>query len=411
MATSIHTKRNFAAFIWHALFLAFVSSFIDVNTVLSSFILYIGGSSIHVGILSAFFIGLPLITQFFFAGFLSGRQKKKPFLLAGIYLRVFALLGMGSTICFAAGSHFQLMLVMIFFWVGIFAVSGAFAGISYTDIIGKTFIGYQRKRFLIFKQFIMAAGMLVSALLVRQLVLIFPYPRNYMILFIAAAGLLFTAALGFLVIREKTAPAAEGQGMLAMLKIMPRMLKIDRNLRNYVLLLNFSSLGLTSIPFYVALPNALFGLERNQVGNFLVLQFVGMILSTVFWNRIAKSFQFKGIAYGFILIASLLPLSALFLVRQGIGVYQWIFLGAGVSIAAYKIFIDGILLEISTDTNRALYAGISGALSLSSALFPFLTGICIAVWGFTPIFVIMTPVLLCSVLFLSRIRCGNQAVI
>jgi len=43
-------KLNFYAFIWHALFLAFAATFIDVNTVLSSFVLNIGGSSVYVEI-------------------------------------------------------------------------------------------------------------------------------------------------------------------------------------------------------------------------------------------------------------------------------------------------------------------------------------------------------------------------
>jgi len=88
-------RWNFYAFIWHALFLAFAHTFIDVNTVLSSFVLNLGGSSVHVGILTGISIGLPMVTQLLFAGFLAGRARKKPFLLIGIYLRVLALFGMG----------------------------------------------------------------------------------------------------------------------------------------------------------------------------------------------------------------------------------------------------------------------------------------------------------------------------
>ncbi|MBW2296626.1 MAG: hypothetical protein JRF32_03330, partial [Deltaproteobacteria bacterium] len=88
------SRHNFIAFLWHALFLAFVTTFIDVNTVFSSLILKIGGTSIHVGVLTGIAVGLPLITQIFFAGFLAGRPRKKPFLLMGIYLRVLSLVGM-----------------------------------------------------------------------------------------------------------------------------------------------------------------------------------------------------------------------------------------------------------------------------------------------------------------------------
>jgi hypothetical protein len=50
MGNAVTYKLNFYAFIWHALFLAFAATFIDVNTVLSSFVLNIGGSSVHVEI-------------------------------------------------------------------------------------------------------------------------------------------------------------------------------------------------------------------------------------------------------------------------------------------------------------------------------------------------------------------------
>ncbi len=97
-------------------------------------VLNIGSSSVHVGMLTAIYIGLPMITQLLFAGFLAGRSRKKPFLLVGIYLRVLALTGMGYTLSISSASDSGRVLFMIFLWIGIFAVSGAFAGISYTDL-------------------------------------------------------------------------------------------------------------------------------------------------------------------------------------------------------------------------------------------------------------------------------------
>jgi ABC-type cobalamin transport system permease subunit len=131
MDNTFNYKRNFYAFIWHALFFAFVSTFIDVNTVLSSFLLNIGGSSVHVGILTAIYIGLPLITQFLFAGFLSGRSRKKPFLLAGIYLRVLALAGMGYTLSISSSSDLRGLLFMIFLWIGHLSVDFFYRRIFY----------------------------------------------------------------------------------------------------------------------------------------------------------------------------------------------------------------------------------------------------------------------------------------
>jgi len=400
-------KRNFFAFIWHALFLAFVATFIDVNTVLSSFILNIGGSGVHVGILTAIHIGLPLITQFLFAGFLSGRSRKKPFLLAGIYLRVLALAGMGYTLSISGSRDLAGILFMIFLWIGIFAVSGAFAGISYTDLMGKIFIGNQRKTLLIFKQFISATCMLISAIAVRHLIIAFPYPENYTVIFLTAALLLFIAAFGFLMIREESVEADHLSGMITIIKSIPRMLKSDKNLLNYILLINMASLGITIMPFYVVLSKSIYGLGRNQIGNFLLLQFLGMIISSLIWNWVAKHFKFKGIFCGHIIIGSLLPIVVIFLSRYGLGVYQWIFFIAGFSISAYTISLQGILLEISNNDNRAIYAGISGTLSLATAIFPLIAGILIESYGFTLIFAIISPLVMTAFFFLKPIKCST----
>jgi len=408
MDNTVNYKRNFYAFIWHALFLAFAATFIDVNTVLSSFILNIGGSSVHVGMLTAIYIGLPMITQLLFAGFLAGRSRKKPFLLVGIYLRVLALTGMGYTLLISSSNDSGRILFMIFLWIGIFAVSGAFAGISYTDLLGKIFIGPQRKNLLISKQFISATGMLASAIVVRHLVIAFPYPENYTVIFLSASALLFIAAIGFLMIKEDSVDTDNLSGMITIIKSIPHMLKSDKNLLNYILLINMASLGITIIPFYVVLSKSIYGLGRNQIGNFLLLQFLGMILSSLIWNWVAKRFKFKGIFFGCIIIGSLLPMVVIFFSRYGLETYQWIFFIAGFSISAYSISLQGILLEISNNDNRAIYAGISGTLSLTTAFFPLIAGILIESYGFTLIFSIISPLVMTSLFFLKPIKCSTS---
>ncbi len=361
----------------------------------------------HVGMLTAIYIGLPMITQLLFAGFLAGRSRKKPFLLVGIYLRVLALTGMGYTLSISSASDSGRVLFMIFLWIGIFAVSGAFAGISYTDLMGKIFIGDQRKNLLIFKQFISATGMLASAIVVRHLIITFPYPENYTVVFLTASLLLFIAAFGFLMIKEDSVDADQLSGMIAIIKSIPRMLKSDRNLLNYILLINMASLGITIIPFYVVLSKSIYGLGRNQIGNFLLLQFLGMILSSLIWNWVAKRFKFKGIFFGYIIIGSLLPIVVIFFSRYGLETYQWIFFIAGFSISAYSISLQGILLEISNNDNRAIYAGISGTLSLTTAIFPLIAGILIESYGFTLIFTIISPLVMTSLFFLKPIKCSS----
>jgi MFS family permease len=89
-----------------------------------------------------------------------------------------------------------------------------------------------------------------------------------------------------------------------------------------------------------------------------------------------------------------------------LGIYQWIFFIAGFSISAYTISLQDILLEISNNDNRAIYAGISGTLSLTTAIFPLIAGTLIESDGFTLIFTIISPLVMTSLFFLKRIKCS-----
>ena len=148
---------------------------------------------------------------------------------------------------------------------------------------------------MIVKQLIASSGMLISAFIVRRIVIAFPYPHNYTIIFFVAAGLLFVAGFGFLAIKEDPGKASHLSGTIRTLMAIPRLLKSDPNLKNYILAINLMSLSLTIIPFYVVLSKTLFALTPTLIGNFLLMQFLGMILSTFIWNGIVKNSVLKGL--------------------------------------------------------------------------------------------------------------------
>ncbi len=323
----------------------------------------------------------------------------------GIYLRVTALVGMGYTLSKAESGDVNRLLILIFYWISIFSISGAFAGISYTDILGKSFVDKQREKFLVFKEFLTAVGMLVSAVVVRQLVIHFPYPDNYIIIFFIASGLLFVATFGFMMIREAAVVPNQMFGVLNLIRKIPTILTSDKSLINYIIVVNLTSLGLTTIPFFVAFSKQQFGLNSQQLGSIILLQFIGMILSTPFWNAIAKRYMFKGIAYGTVLTGGILPFLVIILSFFNASIYQWVFLVAGFLMTAQRIYIQGMLLEITSNENRALYAGISGALSITTAFFPLIAGILIQLIGYIAIFVIISPLTLSAFYFLRKIRC------
>jgi MFS family permease len=71
-------------------------------------------------------------------------------------------------------------------------------------------------------------------------------------------------------------------------------------------------------------------------------------------------------------------------------IFLSVFFLMGVAISARKIAFDGLLIEITTNTNRALYKGIVGATSLTTALFPLIAGTIIYRFGYGPVFLVVS---------------------
>ena len=198
-----NVKRNFLALVWHGFFLALAQTFAEKNTVLPALILAVGGTQTTLGVLTSIVIGVPMLAQLIFAGFLNTKVYKKGYLVLGIILRVIAFAGLSVTIWLYTSFSTHVIIGLIFVWMLLFSTSGAFAGISYTDIVGKSMDSPTRKKFLVTRQFVSGIGLLLSALVARQILHSFDYPHNYQIMFAIAAGLLFIASWGFMSIKEK----------------------------------------------------------------------------------------------------------------------------------------------------------------------------------------------------------------
>ncbi|MCF7806987.1 MAG: MFS transporter [Candidatus Marinimicrobia bacterium] len=404
----VTTKRNYYAFVWHAILLAFTTTFTEINTVLPGMIVRSGGGHIHVGVLTAIMVGAPMLSQLLFAGLLTPKPRKKPFLLLGIYLRVGALLGVAWTLGRLSETDPAVTIALVYGWMLLFATSGAFAGVSYTDILGKSIAGEERKRFFVIRQTLSGFGVLVSALITREILKRLDYPQNYEWLFTVAAIALFVAAFGFLAIREQSVRSRfEGSSILTTLKFIPSYLREDGNLRNFIIMNNLTGFATTLVPFYVILARDAYSLDVGDIGNFLLVQIAGMILSNIVWSRIVKQHAFKGVLFAWIAIGTFLPLLALITSSWlGENMFLAVFFFSGSAMSARKIALDGVLLEISENDTRALYSGINGAFNLTTALFPLMSGIIISLTGYTPVFILASVSMLASVYFIRQLDCG-----
>ncbi len=394
-------KQNFAGFIWHAIFLALTMAFVEVNTVIPSMIMESGGQGFAVGLSTAIMVGIPLLVQLLFASYLTIKPRKKPYLIFGIYLRIAALFGIG----FLLRSSFEsaTLLFLIFVVLSIFSFSGVFAGICYTDLLGKGVALQDRKSFMTFRQIAGSGLSLLGAFFARHIVSNVKYPNNYSIMFFIAGSSLVIASFGFFVLKEKKVDTKKMPDFWTIVKSIPSTLKRDSNLLNYILFTNFTGFGLVLIPFYVMLAKKSFGLSGENVGNFLLFQMGGMLLAGFMWRRFLNKSSLKKLLQRCVIIGSLIPILSLILAKTTVEMFIVIFMLSAITLSARKISFEWLLIEITNDENRSLYTGIAGALNLVTALIPLLLGTMIETIGFLPVFIASGISIISGLHFLNKI--------
>ncbi len=397
------SKRNFFAFVWHGIFLSLASNFTDVHSVIPALLIKAGGNSILLGLLSAIMMGGSGIMQIVFANNISTKRLKKSSLLLGINIRILALFILGLTIIFSNAFSPNIFIFLIFLLITLFSFSGSYAAISYVDIVGKSILPDKRKKFFSLRQTISSFGIFISAMIVRELLK--KYPNNYGMLFIISSFLLFIASLGFWYIKEPELKPKRKESFLSYLsKIFPE-IKKNKNLKYYLLIINTIGLVMGFVPFMVLFAKTKIGLSASLIGNILLLKVIGMSLAGFVLIHI--NYHYKPLLIFSGVLGFLLPIFAL-LLKDNSTLFQINFVLVGIFISTFSIAKSGVLIEISSNENRAVYTGISGAGYLLPMIFPLFTGIFIKLFGFTYTFILVSSIIFIGILFVSKLSCNNR---
>lgn len=392
---------------WHAVFLALATNFMDVDTIIPAMLIKAGGTAVHLGLLSAIMIGGTKFFQLFFASYLAGKPIKKPFLISAINVRVLALLGLTSIFYFYETLPKEAIILLIFFSIAIFSLSGAFATVAYNDILGKSIVVEKRKNFFTLQQVIVSFGVFISAFVVKEILQLFEYPSNYGYLFIIAAILLGIASIGFWKIKEIYSEIKIRKTFKQYFISIPSEVKNNNNLKYYLILINSMGLGITLLPFLILFIKEKNELTDNMVGNFLIYRVIGMVGTSLLLLYFSQKREYKSVLGLSLVTMTILPLISIYLIDFP-SLYFIIFLMSGIFYASYKIAFSGVLIEISNEDNRALYTGIAGAGNVISVIFPLIAGVLISMFGYTIIFITTSLIMLISLCFVNKLDCQTK---
>lgn len=375
----------------------------DVDTIIPAMMIDSGGTSLHVGFLTAIMVGGTKFAQLFFASFINNKPYKKGYLLLGINLRIFSLAGLAFLFFNSDTLSATLIIGLIFMFMSVFSVSGAFANISYTDILGKSVLQESRKSFFSIKQVVSSIGLFLSAFLAGKVLVANDYPVNYAFLFVIAALALGIASIGFWNVREVGASTFKITGVKEYFKVIREEIKTNKKFANYLMLVNTQGIVLALMPFLILYAKENFTAGNEAVRTFLIFKVTAGVIVGSFLYYYSRKVRYQNLLYLTSFLAFLLPIYV-FLVPS-LNVYFFAFLGAGFAYTLHKVAIDGVLLEVSNSQNRALYTGLTGAGSILPSVFPLLGGWLIDQFGYPLFFGLFMLIILGSVYFIYKLNC------
>lgn len=397
------SNHNFWSFLWHAGFLALAKNFMDVDTIIPAMLVEAGGGAMHIGIMTAIMLGGASFTQLFFAPYLSNKTFKKSYLLAGINTRIFALAGLGGLLFLLKGHQGGYVLWLAFLFITLFSLAGAFANVSYFDILGKSVAPVKRKTFFSANQIISGAIVLGAAFLVKQVLVWKEFPVNYALMFFIGGALLLIASGGFWNIRETVPSNMKISGVKNFLSILKQELKTNKKLAYFLGFINTQGIAISFLPFVILYAKENFQAQSSDTGNFLLFKVIGIVFVSLLVLLGAKKLKYNLLLYSNVLLSVLLGTMAWAL--TGIAEVKYVFVLGGIVFSLYTMTMNGLLLEISGNENRALYTGFAGAGNILPALFPLLGGTVIQVLGFHTFFVLFIIIIASAAFFIFKIDC------
>ncbi len=342
-------------------------TFMSVGTILPAFVNHLTDSLPVIGLVSTIYSGCSLLPQLAMARWIGGKQRKKPYLMAGIASsRIFIWIIAGA-LWAGLSQRPGAMLLLFFLCLGLFAAgdgSGSLAGI---DILARAIPLKRRGRLLGAAQFVSAIGGVATGATLNRLLDHQPFPTSYRSAFTLASLAFVPSLVALALIREpppdSTAEKDAGQPSADRL---PRTLFNDRRFRLLMVCRLLIGMMALAAPFYAVYPRQVLGLPESVLGSYVIAQTVAAAAASPILGFISDRYgpcQVMSITAACAVLAPLLALSASIVPPNlNLPVYLSASVFLGLATSSGLMGHLNYLLEIAPASLRPLYVGISNTL-------------------------------------------------
>jgi len=395
-----HYRRNRVCLMVDFIAFGTAMAFVNISTVLPSFVNQLTDSALLVGLISTLISGSWLLPQLIAANYLANKPRKKPYVLlpAALGRPVWWIL---AAMLFLVGNRTPaLVLVCFFASLVIFMGTDGLAAVAWFDIFSKSIPPARRGRLI-------GAGQIISGLAgigVGWLVGIIlgadgpPFPGNYALLFFLSGFCLLVSWIAMSFLRERVQELPSRSRLEdGFFRRLWRVLRTDRQFRRVTVARLLFGLGGMATPFYMIYGIDVLALPPETVGLATSVQVLGSILAGVVLGYIQERSGSRLVVLCSTALGLGVPLLALLtqvLALQGAAfplltaVYASVFVTIGIVNSSIMLGFLNFVMELAPPGENPTYMGLSNAFTGILLLVPIIGGWLLEATSYTVLFIL-----------------------
>jgi MFS family permease len=395
----LHQRRNVVFLLLDIAVFFFALSFVDMSSVLPSFLSHLTRQPVLIGILGSLQTGCWLLPQMFIAPVVAARRRKLPIVLLATSLSRLSWLPLLLALFLLPPENASLILIVCFVSVGTFWFLDGLASPAWYDLIAHAIPPTLRGRLfgamsLIGGLFAVVGGLAVQRILGNPA---FPFPTDYRLmlgitLVCFVAGIIPLARIE----EDPGEPAPPVEPMAAYFRRLPGLLRERVDFRRLVgVQLLVGAAGL-AIPFYAPFGVLGLGLPEASVGTFVVGVTLGQMVGGMAWGYLGdhgrKELAVRVLA-GITMVAPLLALALRVFAPTLPGgevaaILAAAFFFVGCSNRSGWVGFSNYVLDIAHPRERPVLIGLMNTLSGVLAIVPPLGGLLVTWLGYEATFAV-----------------------
>ncbi|MFA6456845.1 MAG: MFS transporter [Bacteroidota bacterium] len=377
-------------------------SIVSFQTILPIFIKELGGSPLSIGSIQVLWTIGQNLPSLIIAHYIQRRVLFKPAMISWGLAHRLMLLVCSIAAYFLVGSISPDVAVPLFLlFIFLLPAIGSFSGLPWFQVYTKTIPVKMRGRLMGIRQLLGSAGGALGGTIVAIVLATISFPGNFALLFLCA--FIVTMASFYFLTRISEQPSVPVRSDLQQLNIIAnakRIIRTDRNYRNFLFADVFLLMSLTASSFYSVYAIEKFALPPSYAGTFTAIIMITNIAANIVFGIVGDSYGHKVNLLFFAVCSAGAGLFAI--ISTNILMYGFVFIFFACAVQLQAISRQSFLAEMCNEQDRPLYVGITNTFTAPAVMFGLLFGWLVPMLGYASVFFITTLLAAISFLILYR---------